>query len=62
MVDNCLIQDCRASKTCNGHSCKGCGWNPEENRRRRRQMEIRGLTTGSDGLRRLVLRRRKRAV
>lgn len=55
-VENCMIKGCRASKGCSGHACKSCGWNPEVAARRNRQLEIRGMQTGSDGLRRLVIR------
>ena len=59
-IENCMIKDCRASEGCSGHACKNCGWNPKVAARRNRQMEIRGLQTGSDGLRRLVIRSVKR--
>lgn len=55
-VENCMIADARASKNCCGHACRNCGWNPEVAARRNRQLEIKGLQKGSDGMLRLVIR------
>lgn len=40
----------------NPDKCDTCGWNQKENERRKHLREAYGLTKGSDGLKRLVIR------
>ena len=52
MNKNCLLAD----PDCKGN-CGRCGFNPEEAERRERALAQNGLTTGADGLERLIIKR-----
>ena len=53
--------DCLLGKAGTSHHCKGacgtCGWNPEVEKARNAQIAANGLTTGPDGVRRLIIRK-----
>ena len=40
---------------CKAGECPGCGWHPEEIKRREKLLETYGLTLCEDGLHRLIL-------
>ncbi len=54
-MDNCMIEDARASKHSSRQECKTCGWNPEIYQQRQMRLENGGLRRCQDGLCRLVL-------
>lgn len=56
---NCCLKH-RSGNGCNGAQCKNCGWNAAERARRERLLQKQGLTLGSDGLLRLVIKRRQK--
>lgn len=38
--------------------CGGCGWNIDEQKRRKALLAKKGMTKGKDGLRRLIIKRK----
>ena len=48
----CLLEE----PACDG-KCAGCGWDPEEAERRKKELAEKGLTLCEDGLRRLIIKR-----
>lgn len=48
----CLLQDPDCKE-----NCARCGWNPDEVERREIELAKNGLTTGEDGLQRLIIKR-----
>ncbi len=55
-VPGCLLGK-RRETGCIGESCRRCGWNVAEHKRRVKTMRTEGLTEGPDGLKRLIVRR-----
>ena len=59
-TEGCVLEENKAG-FCHSNNCDRCGWNKDEQVRRRLLIEKYGLTTGLDGLRYLHLGRKRRA-
>ena len=56
MSNHCLLGKTGTSPHCR-HACSSCGWSPEVEEARNAEIAANGLTTGPDGLRRLIIRK-----
>lgn len=52
---HCLLP-AEASR-CTGRGCDRCGWNPDVAKGRSAKIAANGMTTGPDGVRRLIIRK-----